>query len=139
MPTLEPFTDDAEIREALFDGLRQFNARQNPDMKTDNFGYVQRDENNAIIAGIWARARMGAVEIDSLGVADAHRGKGLGQTLLLTALEEAKTRGAKMAHLDTLDFQARPFYERFGFKVFGEITFPNGTSKYWMKLDLTAD
>ncbi|WP_051213824.1 GNAT family N-acetyltransferase [Maritalea myrionectae] len=136
MQDFEAFTDDELILETLFDGLRQFNARQNPEMPTDNFGFIQRDTDNTIIAGIWARARMGAVEIDTLWVKDSHQGSGLGRALLDATLSESRCRGAKMAHLNTFDFQARPFYEKFGFAVFGEITFPNGTTKYWMKKDL---
>ena len=39
-----------------------------------------------------------------------------------------------MAWLDTYDFQARPFYERHGYAVFGELDgFPNGHRRWFMR------
>jgi hypothetical protein len=36
--------------------------------------------------------------------------------------------------LSTFSFQARPFYERFGYEVFGELPdYPEGHSLYFMK------
>jgi hypothetical protein len=53
--------------------------------------------------------------------------------------EEATRRGCKYAYLDTLSFQARGFYEKHGYTVFGELAhFPPGHRKYFLKKDLLA-
>jgi hypothetical protein len=41
--------------------------------------------------------------------------------------------------LETLSFQARGFYERYGYSVFGELDdFPPGHRKYFLKKNLSA-
>jgi hypothetical protein len=42
--------------------------------------------------------------------------------MLLQAEQEAKARGCRGAWLDTYSFQARGFYERLGYAVFGALT-----------------
>jgi hypothetical protein len=42
--------------------------------------------------------------------------------------------------LDTREFQARPFYERAGYRVFGELSdFPPGWKAYWMEKSLVTE
>ena len=51
-------------------------------------------------------------------------GRGLGSELMRRAEAEAQTRGCRQMWLDTYAFQARGFYERLGFEVFGQIDGP---------------
>ena len=74
------------------------------------------------------------VNVDSLWVADLCRGTGLGRELLWQVEEEARNKGARLIHLDTFDFQARGFYERNGYEVFGVLEdCPAGHRRYYMK------
>ena len=67
-------------------------------------------------------------------LAPGYRRRGLGSRLLRAAEEEARRRGCRMAWLDTYDFQARPFYERHGYAVFGELDgLPNGHRRWFMR------
>ena len=64
---------------------------------------------------------------------------GLGSSLLATAEHEARLRGCRGAWLDTFEFQARGFYERAGYVVFGEIPdYPPGSARYFLKKALGA-
>ena len=47
------------------------------------------------------------------------RGQGHAQRLVAAAEQHAIQRGCTNAFLDTFSFQARPFYEKFGYTVFG--------------------
>ena len=49
------------------------------------------------------------------------RGRGIGTDLLRRAEAEALVRGCHGAWLDTFEFQARGFYERLGYRCFGEL------------------
>lgn len=42
-----------------------------------------------------------------------------------------------LLYLDTFDFQARPFYERHGYEVFGTLDdYPPGHSRFFLRKDL---
>jgi GNAT superfamily N-acetyltransferase len=71
--------------------------------------------------------------------ADLRRG-GLGATLLRRAEAEAVARGCIGIHLDTFSFQARPFYEKQGYRVFGTIPdYPPGAARHFLLKRLDGD
>jgi len=45
------------------------------------------------------------------------RGNGLGSQLIRAAEENARTCGCRHVLVDTISFQARPFYEKYGFTL----------------------
>jgi GNAT superfamily N-acetyltransferase len=49
------------------------------------------------------------------------RGTGIGSGLLTRLEAEARDRGCIGAWVDTFSFQARPFYEKHGYALFGSI------------------
>ncbi len=52
---------------------------------------------------------------------------------------EAKSIGAKLIHLDTFDFQAKDFYLKYGYKIFGVLNnCPPGHERYYMKKTLDS-
>ena len=61
------------------------------------------------------------------------RGQGYGEKLLLRAEEEARSRGVKNVFLDTFSFQAPDFYQKLGYRVFGELVdFPPGHTRHYL-------
>jgi ribosomal protein S18 acetylase RimI-like enzyme len=65
------------------------------------------------------------------------RGCGYGHQLLTRLEDEARQRGARHAHLDTFSFQAPTFYQRHGYRIFGELPdYPAGHTRYYMVKDL---
>lgn len=53
--------------------------------------------------------------------------------------ETAARRGCTRAHLDTFSYQARPFYERRGYRVFATLDdYPTGHQRFYMDKTLTA-
>jgi hypothetical protein len=58
----------------------------------------------------------------------------------MTALERhACTLGTRRAALWTYEWQARGFYEKLGYTVFGTLSYPAGPNRYFMQKDLVAD
>jgi hypothetical protein len=52
----------------------------------------------------------------------------------LIAETEVKSRGCSHAFLSTYSFRARGFYEKFGYRVVGQLDdYPPGQSYYWMR------
>lgn len=57
-------------------------------------------------------------------------------TLMRTTEREAVARGCAHAHLNTFSFQARPFYEKLGYQVFGQLRdYPSGRTRYFLCKD----
>lgn len=77
--------------------------------------------------------------VSDVWVDPAIRGKGYA-TRLMTAIETyAVARRCSYSVLDTFSFQARPFYEKLGYKVFGTLEdHPKGHTHYFMKKELAA-
>ncbi|QUM80724.1 GNAT family N-acetyltransferase [Moritella sp. 5] len=65
-----------------------------------------------IVADLWGNWLL----IKFLWVDDSMRGKQVGSELLHLIEEYAKSEGCKSALVDTLSFQAKPFYEKHGYK-----------------------
>lgn len=77
-----------------------------------------------MLGGLWAQSVWGSFYIYILVAPEGARGQGLGSEMMLLAEAEARARGCRQMALDTYAFQARPFYERLGFTVFGQIDGP---------------
>lgn len=88
-----------------------------------------------IVAGIVARMYCwNVVYVDTLWVDSSYRGKKLGSLLLEEVENDAKSKGAKLIHLDTFDFQAKEFYEKQGYIVFGILeNCPEKHYRYYLK------
>jgi GNAT superfamily N-acetyltransferase len=118
--------------------VREAIARHNVAVTRDTYysplAIFLRDERDAIMGGAFGDLWGGWLELTLLWVAEPLRGQGYGARLLLAAEEEARAQGCRGVFLSTFSFQARPFYERFGYEVFGELPdHPEGHSLYFMK------
>lgn len=100
--------------------------------------YVLKDENSKIIAGINSCFYLEEIlYVGVLFVSEDYRHQGLGSQLLQHLECEAKALGAKLAHLDTFDFQAKDFYIKHGYDVHGVLdNCPTGHKRYYMKKHL---
>ena len=78
----------------------------------------------AITGGLWALSLWGSFYIALVVTPENARGKGLGAELMQRAEQEARIRKCHQMWLDTYAFQARQFYERLGFTVFGQLDGP---------------
>ncbi|NDB83083.1 MAG: N-acetyltransferase [Alphaproteobacteria bacterium] len=131
---LSPATN--EEAEMLNDKINEFVAQQvsfhgDTEVLKD---YVIK-ENGLIVAGIRSCFYLGeCLAINVLFVEESHRLKGLG-TLLLNQIEvDAKAWGAKLIHLDTFNHQAKDFYLKHGYEIFGVLeNCPAEHKRYFMK------
>jgi len=75
--------------------------------------------------------------VGRLWVSPEQRGGGTGTALLLEAESQAKNLGCVGSTLSTYDFQARPFYEKHGYQVFGVLSDnPKGHDRFFMSKSL---
>lgn len=128
----------AEERDVIFDGLVECNESRVGDARFKEFGILASGESEATIAGLLGHTLWNGFFISALWVAEAVRRKGIGRQLLARAEELAIQNDCDHIHLDTFDFQARDFYEKNGFQIFGTIEdYPIGHKRYYLikKLD----
>ena len=83
-----------------------------------------------------AIVNMGLVEIRGVWVDPDFRGQGIGRGLMEALEAEARRRGCARAALDTYSWQAVGFYVRLGYREYGLLAYPNGTSRHFMKKEL---
>ena len=93
-----------------------------------------------VVGGLYGETGRGFLQIDNFWLAPTHRQQGLGTRLLRAAESEARGRGCHSAWLSTYDFQARPFYERHGYRLFGTLPgFPNRHASFFLAKRLTTE
>jgi GNAT superfamily N-acetyltransferase len=109
-----------EVREAILGGLAEFNAANGYDADLEHVALVVR-EGGEIAGGLWGKTVYGWLFVEYLIVPEHLRGRDLGSELMRAAEEMAQRRGCVGAWLTTFSFQARGFYERLGYSVFGEL------------------
>ena len=134
---------NGEDSDYIDDKIVEYNLAKMPAESTDNrvvrwFGKKITDEDGTIIAGcVAARTVWGTAEVSLLWVDEVYRNQGLGSLLLGEVEREVKANGCTIILLDTFDWQAKGFYEKNGYAVFGELKdCPKGHSRYYMSKSL---
>jgi GNAT superfamily N-acetyltransferase len=85
------------------------------------------------VGGLSGWAVFDYLYIELLHVPEELRGQGQGRVLMERAESFARERGLVGIWLDTFSFQARPFYEKLGYSVFGTIDdHPVGGHRYFL-------
>ena len=132
----EPFIHEG-TRQFIVNGLDNYNiaATGTPNYFPVNF--VLRGEHGDVLGGALGQVWGGWLQVTHLWVAETVRGQGHGRRLMKAAESYARSRGAIGATLETHSFQARPFYERLGYEVFGTLDgYPPGHAKYFLRKTL---
>jgi GNAT superfamily N-acetyltransferase len=120
------------------DKIVTFNGNHAPFTQDKDFvslNFHIKDESGSVIAGINSTMYCwGMLYVDVLFVEESHRGQQLGSILLKKVEDEAKSMGGSLSHLDTFDWQAKDFYLKAGYEIFGVLeACPPGHKRYYMK------
>lgn len=110
---------DPQAEEYIIQQLWQHNSRF-AEINMKPLNVILYDDEQYIQGGLLAHTWFGTLDIHYLWIDEAHRQHGTGRQLMQQAEEEARSRGCHMAVVDTLSFQARGFYEKLGYRVYGE-------------------
>jgi GNAT superfamily N-acetyltransferase len=93
-----------------------------------------RNTDGALVGGVSGKIYYQWLFIEWFWVAEPLRGQGQGRALLAAAEEEARRKNCRQAWLDTFSFQARGFYEKQGYVLFGELSnYPPGHQRYFLR------
>lgn len=117
--------------------IEEFNVARWEIKKKFPLAIQMKDETGQIMAGAAAKTFGLWLLIDNIWVSEDLRGQNMGSKILKNLESAAKARGCNYALLDTLNFQAKPFYEKYGYKVqWTQNNYPKDGCKFFMVKDL---
>ncbi len=124
----------AEDVQAVHKGLEAYNQRIAPSSAYQPLTIMLRRPDGTVAGGLLGGSYWGWLHVDILWLDEAARGQGLGTRLLTLAEDEGRRRGCQQIYLDTMSFQALPFYLKHGYEVWGELPdFPVGHARHFLK------
>lgn len=111
---------------------------EQPKAEIHRLDYTIKDQVGNLLGGIQSYwVNWGILHIELLYVFENYRNQGIAIKLLKHVEKIAKDHQCYLAHLDTFDFQAKDFYLKLGYSIFGVLeNAPKGHSRYYMKKDL---
>ena len=121
------------LRDAIKRGLMVFNVEHAGPDNYQELAIAARDSSGRLMGGLYGNTAWRWLFVDLLWVDGPFRRQGFGRRLLRAAEVAARARGCTHAYLDTFDFQARPFYEREGYLLFGtQEGYPPGHRRFYL-------
>src|SRR5262245_28312758 len=125
-------TNNKPEHDAILDSLLAFNATQVGASGKTELTFSIRDDAGQLLAGGNGFTHWNYFFLAHLWISDSLRGKGVGRELMERIETEARERGCTHLWLDTFSFQAAGFYEKLGYKRFGELPdYPKGHKRYF--------
>lgn len=92
-----------------------------------------KGDSGDVIAGAAARTFGDWLLLDTLWVSEDLRGQNVGRKILQAVEDAGRARGCKKCFLETLHFQAKPFYEKQGYQVeWVQENYPKTGCQYFM-------
>jgi GNAT superfamily N-acetyltransferase len=135
-------TDTPEASElaAIRRGLDAFNrAASGIDDQRPIALLVKDPATSEVLGGLYGRTSRGVLFIDVFFLPESMRGSGLGSRLLQMAEDEGRRRGCRTGLLHTNTFQAPGFYQKHGWREYGNFpSDPPGSSRLFFTKDLTS-
>lgn len=140
IPRLTRITPTSTELDFLEDRLYEHNCRATKREDGQLFGFLIKDAQGTILAGLAGWTWAGACEIRSLWVQENCRGQGYGRRLIAAAEAEARAHGCRIILLTTYSFQAPDFYRKLGYAVAGKVDgFPPGHAYYTLVKQIDAE
>lgn len=119
-------------REAIFEGLLEYNLSKIEDKNPKDLGIYLEDKQGKKLAGLIGDTHGNWLTVKYLWVAEELRGQNIGSQILMQAEKTAKERGCQYAFLDTFSFQAPQFYKKHGYEqVFALEEYPLTGKRYY--------
>lgn len=114
-------------------GLRAFNVEVIGPPNEEEITIFLRTGSGQIIGGLLGDIRWRWMYVARIWIDAAYRGQGHGASLMRAAEVKALDARCLGIHLDTFEYQARPFYEKLGYEVFGTLEgYPPGYRQYYL-------
>jgi GNAT superfamily N-acetyltransferase len=130
--SLEKNANAADVA-AVQAGLRAYNVEFIGDPGEEQVTVFLRNSAGEVVGGLLGHIKWHWLYVAKLWIADEYRGKGHGVELLESAEDYARSKNCIGSYLDTFEYQARPFYEKCGYELFGTLNgYPPGSSQFYL-------
>jgi GNAT superfamily N-acetyltransferase len=129
---------DPRAEPVVTGGLADYNRETFGRVDTRTLDILVRDpDTGEIVGGLLGRSSLGMFFLDLFYLPKQLRRGGLGSRLIAQAEAEARRRGCTAALVYTVTFQAPGFYEKHGYRRFGEIACPpDGATRIFLSKPL---
>lgn len=126
---------ESQKAQEIGDLIRSYNRSKREAAESEPLNLYIEDEQGELMAGLVAETFGNWLEIEYLFVKEEFRGQGIGSQLLQQAESEAKKRNCRYVFVNTYQFQAPAFYQKYGYKeVFTLKDYPyTGQRHYYQK------
>jgi GNAT superfamily N-acetyltransferase len=124
MHIVEGTGQDVEDKQSVRNGLIAYNRQYIPESLMNNYQEVClfiKDDQGTVVGGMYGTYKLDFIAIDIFWLDESLRKLGYGSQIINRMEQKARELGCKFMKLDTFSFQARGFYEKHGFTVYGQI------------------
>jgi GNAT superfamily N-acetyltransferase len=119
-------------RDAVLAVLNAYNQSRAGPSHYRPLALLLRDAAGGTIGGLWGRSMYDWLYVELVAVPEPLRRKGVGSQLMRRAEAVAAERGCVGVWVDTYGFQAREFYEKLDYDIFGTIDdHPRGSQRFF--------
>ena len=127
-----------EDSDYIIEKLVEYNLSKVPQVQEVAYVWLNKiveNDDKEVVGGILAKMYCwNVIYIDALWINENYRGFGLGEKLLFEIENIAKKEKCYLIHLDTFDFQAKNFYIKNGYEVFGVLdNCPKDHKRFFLK------
>lgn len=126
---IDPRDEDLKI---IDEGIDRYNLEKIGEQKYISVGSFAR-KNGKMIGGICGNLFWNYLYIDMMWIEESHRKTGIGRQLIEAIEKLSIEHGIYRSHLCTASFQSVGFYEKCGYKIFGQLEdMPQGETEYYL-------
>lgn len=130
----------AEEAEMIGNRIDTYNAKQTGFTDERPLNLVARDSAGNLLGGLTGSTGFQWLYIHTLWIEQSHRNSGIGSSLVTYAERLGIDRSCRSSCLMTFSFQAKEFYEKLGYFVFGQLDdYPESHTLYFMRKQLTLE
>ena len=128
---------ESQKSQIIGDLIRSYNRSKREAAESEPLNIYVEDDSGELMAGLVGETFGNWLEIEYLFVKEDIRGQGIGSQLLQQAESEAKKRNCRFAFVNTYQFQAPAFYQKYGYKeVFTLQDYPYTGQRHYYQKDL---
>lgn len=127
----------AKDEEVLFQGISEEAFQAKGLGKIRRFGIFIKNNNEEVIGGVTGFSYYGCLYIDMLWIQKEKRHLGYGTELVLEAEKIGKQRNCSFTTVNTMDWEALPFYQKLGYEIeFTREGYDKNSKLYFLKKKL---